>query len=126
MSDNTEPVVAEEPQDAPEASVPAEHEGEVISPPVPEVVAQEAKIVGDDELEVFTVEPEVVEEQVAAQVAQPREADRDSVDVHETSVMLDEVITDPSDPRAVIIPDAGRGSLDLPIHRLALGLPKFD
>lgn len=88
--------------------------------PAPDVVAQEPKLVGDDETqaEVHEVKPEVEREPVAAQVAQPRESDRDKVDVHETSVKLDRVITDTSDPLAVQVPDAGRGSLDLPIHRL--------
>lgn len=86
------------------------------------VVAQEAKLVGDEvHDEQFVVEPEVNTEAVAAQVAQPRESEPEKVPVHETYVATDEVITDPSDPRAVQVPDAGRGSLDLPIHALADG-----
>jgi hypothetical protein len=86
----------------------------------PAVTAQEAKKVGDAEVQesVHEVKPEVVKEQVAAQVVQPREGDSDKVNVHETFVAMDRVITDPSDPLAVQIPDAGRGDLSLPIHRL--------
>lgn len=88
------------------------------TPPQTEVVAQEAKTVGDENLSVREPDTQVNAEQVPAQVAQPREGDSDTVNVHETSVTTDTVITDPSDPLAVQVPDAGRGSLDLPIHRL--------
>lgn len=86
----------------------------------PEVVAQEQKIVGDEavQAEVHEVKPEVVNEDAARAVAQPREADGGSVRVHETVVRTDRVITDPSDPLAVQVPDAGRGDLSLPIHEL--------
>ncbi len=92
-----------------------------IKPELNEVVAQKAKLVGDEAVQehVHEVKPEVNTEAVAAQVAQPREADNDKVPVHETAIALDRVITDPSDPLAVQVPDAGRGSLDLPIHGLA-------
>ena len=88
-----------------------------------EVVAQEAKLVGDAEVhdEKFVVEPEVNTEAVPAQVSPPREEAAAEVPVHETYVQTDEVILDPSDPRAVQVPDAGRGSLDLPIHQLGEG-----
>lgn len=87
----------------------------------PDVTAQESKLVGDEavQAEVHTVEPTVVSDQVAAQVVQPREGDADKVNVHETFVQMDTVITDPSSPLAVQIPDAGRGDLSLPIHRLS-------
>lgn len=94
-------------------------ENDIKRPELVEPVAQEAKLVGDDATEVRKVPVEVNAEQVDAQVAQPREADSDKVNVHETAVATDEVITDPSDPRAVQVPEAGRGSLDLPAHRLA-------
>jgi hypothetical protein len=92
----------------------------------PAVTAQESKLVGDEAVqqEVHSVEPEVVQEQVDAQVVQPREGDSDKVNVHETSVRLDTVITDPSSPLAVQVPDAGRGDLSLPIHRLAAPTPE--
>lgn len=89
-----------------------------ITPPQTEVTAQDAKTVGDDNLSVREPDVQVNEEQVAAQVVQPREGDSDKVNVHETSITTDTVITDPSDPLAVQVPDAGRGSLDLPIHAL--------
>lgn len=92
-----------------------------ITPDVPAVTAQEAKTVGDENIEVREVPVEVNKDQVDAQVVQPREGDADQVNVHEVSIALDEVITDPSSPLAVQIPDAGRGSLDLPTHRLADG-----
>lgn len=95
------------------------------APEQPQVSSQEGALVGDENLtEVRTVEPVVVSGTVPAQVAPPRESDASEVPVHETSVQLDEVITDPSDPRAVQVPDAGRGSLDLPIHRLAEPSPE--
>lgn len=86
----------------------------------PEVVAQEAKTVGDENLpEPREPQADVRKEEVAAQVAQPREADRSTVSVHETVVTTDEVITDPASPLAVQVPDAGRGDSSLPIHALA-------
>lgn len=88
------------------------------TPDTPAVVAQEAKVVGDDALEPREPTVEVNKDQVDAQVAQPREGDSDKVNVHEVVVATDTVITDPSDPLAVQVPDAGRGSLDLPIHNL--------
>lgn len=83
------------------------------------VVAQEAKTVGDDALTPREPSFDVNKEQVAAQVVQPREGDVDKVNVHEVSVQMDEIITDPSSPLAVQVPDAGRGDMSLPIHRLA-------
>lgn len=94
-------------------------QNENIEVPQPQVVAQEAKTVGDDNLTPREPTHEVVSEQVDAQVAQPREADRTKVDVHEVTVVTDTVITDPSDPLAVQVPDAGRGDNSLPIHDLA-------
>lgn len=94
---------------------------ESIAPVAPEVVAQESKTVGDEAVaaaEGRGVQVEVQKDEVAAQVAQPRESDPATVAVHEVSVQTDEVITDPSSPLAVQVPDAGRGTLDLPIHRL--------
>ena len=94
---------------------------EVIVPSTPAVTAQESKTVGDDALEVRSVEISVTKEEAPAQVVQPREGDSDVVHVHEVYVTTDEIITDPSSPLAVQIPDAGRGSLDLPIHGLDQG-----
>lgn len=86
--------------------------------PLPTVVAQEAKVVGDADLTPREPTTEVVQEQQPAQVAQPREDAVDKVNVHEVVVHTDTVITDTSDPLAVQIPDAGRGTLDLPIFGL--------
>ena len=80
-----------------------------------EVIAQEAKT--PETPEPREPQADVVNETVEAQVAQPREADRTEVPVHETSVTLDTVITDTSDPNAVIVPPEGRGEPRLPIHR---------
>jgi hypothetical protein len=84
------------------------------------VVSQEGALVGDEAVQehVHKVEPEVVSEAVDAQVVATPQPAADKVNVHETSVQLDTVITDPSSPLAVQVPDAGRGSLDLPIHAL--------
>lgn len=89
-----------------------------------EVVAQKNKVVGDKDAQARKVEPEVNTDAVKAQVAPPREADPKQVPVHETKVATDEVVTDPNSPEAVQVPDAGRGSLDLPIHRLGAGTPE--
>lgn len=62
------------------------------------------------------VKVEVHRDQVPAQVAPPREPDADTVDVFEVSVALDQPVLDPTDENAVIVPDEGKGSLDLPIH----------
>lgn len=83
-----------------------------------EVVAQEEKTVGDEALEVRKPDNSVLVEQVPAQVAPEREAPSAQVNVHETVVTTDTAITDPSSPLAVQVPDAGRGSLALPIHSL--------
>lgn len=95
-----------------------------IDPTMPAIVAQDAMTVGDDKLDVRPVEVTVFEDESPAQVSQPRTADAPTVHVHEVSVSMDRVITDPSDPLAVQIPDAGRGSLDLPIHALGGDTPE--
>lgn len=85
----------------------------------PIVTAQKAKTVGDENLpEPREVEVNVNKRSVDAQVMAEPEPAADKVFVHETSVALDEVITDPSSPLAVQVPDAGRGDLTLPIHSL--------
>jgi hypothetical protein len=88
--------------------------------PTPVVVSQKGALVGDDNVAPAR-EPDfsVNSEKVDAQVAPARERESKTVDAHEVVVKLDEVITDPSSPLAVQVPDAGRGSLDLPIHALA-------
>ncbi len=87
--------------------------------PLPEVVAQEAKTVGDENLEVREPDFSVHTDTVPAQVMGTPDAPSTTVAVHETSVTMDTVITDTSDPLAVQVPDAGRGTLDLPIHNLS-------
>lgn len=105
--------------DAPaEAEVPQE---EAVVPTLPVVTAQESMTVGDSEMEARSADVGVTKEEVPAQVMQPRANDADTVHVHEVYVVTDEIITDPSSPLAVQIPDAGRGSLDLPIHQLDRG-----
>lgn len=113
MSDYTAETAPDETAPVVESDAPA-----AADVPVPEVTAQEAKTVGDENLpgpREATVQ--VTQEQVPAQVTQPREADTDKVNVHEVSVQLDEVITDTSSPLAVQVPDAGRSPL------LSGGLP---
>lgn len=91
----------------------------------PPVQVQKGALVGDDQQpDPRPVEPEVVNEAVPAQVAATPGVAPDEVFVHEVRVALDEVITDPSSPEAVQIPDAGRGFLDLPIHRLGEPTPE--
>jgi hypothetical protein len=90
------------------------------------VVSQEGALVGDEAIQehAHTVEPQVVEESVDAQVMADREPEHDKVSVKETFVRMDHVVTDPSSPEAVQIPDAGRGTLDLPIHGLMAPSPE--
>jgi hypothetical protein len=102
----------------------ADDKNKIDTPDVPEVVAQEAKTVGDDQVPVREASVQVNKGTVPAQVSQPRESDSSTSQVHEVNVQLDEVITDPSSPLAVQVPDAGRGSLDLPIHRLGEERPE--
>lgn len=91
-----------------------------IETPVAAVVAQKGALVGDDNVSPPR-EPDfnVNQESVPAQVAPARQPESKTVEAHEVIVKLDEVITDPSSPEAVQIPDAGRGFLDLPIHAVA-------
>lgn len=95
-----------------------------IEVPTAPIVSQKAKTVGDENLTPREPTFQVVSEKVSAQVASKPEADRPKVDVHETHVQLDEIITDPSSPLAVQIPDAGRGDSSLPIHLLSGPTPE--
>lgn len=91
----------------------------------PQVVSQKGALVGDEnQPEPREPEVRVVSEEVDAQVAPEREKPASTVPVHEVAVATDEVITDPSSPLAVQVPDAGRGSLDLPIHQLSNPTPE--
>lgn len=91
---------------------------------VPEqpVNAPENALVGEDTETVRDADVSVLAEEVPAQTTGPAPVVAETVAVHETAVAVDKVITDPHSPEAVQIPDAGRGSLDLPIH--ALGNPR--
>lgn len=71
----------------------------------------------------YTTEPPVNEpdinvndEPVKAQVKGPEHPVEDKVQVNEVHVNVDRVITDPSDPLAVIIPPEGRGDATNPIQ----------
>lgn len=103
-------------QDADEEKVPVSDEK--ITPDYPKVAAPKNAILSDDDLEPREATVKVVKEEQPAQVTGPAAEPVDTVNVHEVSVQLDEVITDPSSPLAVQIPDAGRGDLSLPIHGL--------
>ena len=89
-----------------------------------DIAVPENALVGDDALKVRDPEVQQINESVPAQVMQDKVKVVDQVKVTETRVALDEVITDPSSPLAVQVPDAGRGFLDLPIHRLAAPKPE--
>lgn len=87
------------------------------TPKLPGVATQEGALVGDENLpEPREVESVVEQRQDDAQVVAKAGPPVDKVEVFEVVVTTDEVITDPSSPLAVQIPDAGRGSLNLPIH----------
>lgn len=91
---------------------------EEVVPALPDVANADEKTTGDD---FAPREPEfhVEKDSVPAQVMGKPEDVPSEVKVHEVYVTTDTVITDTSDPLAVQIPDAGRGTLDLPIHELA-------
>lgn len=112
------------PAEAPKAAstVQVEANGPEVTPPTPLAAVSEASLVGDEAIaaaDSIQVVPVVVAETVPAQVTGAPAVPVTTVQVHEVHVATNEVITDTSDPRAVQIPDAGRGSLDLPIHALA-------
>lgn len=83
------------------------------------VAAPEGSTIGDENLEARSADVYQVNQDVPAQTTGKPAVEVPTVKVSETAVRLDEVITDPNSPLAVQIPDAGRGPLDLPIHRLA-------
>jgi len=85
-----------------------------------DVVTQKGALVGDEAVQAAGQKPTVTvnDEAVDAQVAGQNEPVGNKVNVSETSVQLDHVVTDPSSPEAVQIPDVGRGDLDLPINLL--------
>ena len=95
------------------------YEGPVSEAPIEDP----AEDVGEPE-EAREPQAEVVQGEVPAQVAPAREPDNDVVPVHEAHVTLDEVITDPNDPKAVQVPDAVKTDSSLPIHSLAKPRPE--
>lgn len=92
---------------------------EEVVPALPEVANADEKTVGDDQFVPREPDFTVDKDSVPAQVMGKPEDVPSEVKVHEVHVTTDTVITDTSDPLAVQIPDAGRGTLDLPIHELA-------
>lgn len=90
------------------------------------IVAQKNTLVGDEAVAAVET-PFAVDDTdttVKAQVSPPRAPESDKVAVREVFVVTDKFVLDPSSPEAVQIPDAGRGSLDLPIHGLNQPLPE--
>lgn len=90
-----------------------------IEVPQQPVNAPENALVGEDAEGAREAEVSVVAADVPAQVTGAPSVVAETVAVHEVAVATDKVITDPNSPEAVQVPDAGRGSLDLPIHALA-------
>jgi hypothetical protein len=98
------------------------YEGPVSEAPIEAPEGAEAEVAGPDE--VRDPQAVVVQGDVPAQVAPAREPDNDVVPVHETSVTLDEVITDPNSPLAVQVPEPDAAAGKLPIHSLAKPVPE--
>jgi hypothetical protein len=75
--------------------------------------AAENALVGDDEVygARYEPEPEVVQEDVQAQLPAEPAKPAETVPVNEFYLQMDQVVLDPSSPEAVQIPDAGRGEL---------------
>ena len=101
--------------------------GEEVEVPAVPVVVQEGALVGDEEVyaeeHVHKVEPEVTQGETTQKYA-PATEQQAVYPVHETNIALDTVITDPTSPEAVQIPDAGRGSNVLPLHSLTEPAPE--
>lgn len=111
--------------DAPEQEAPVADEAPANDTMLNGVAAPENALVGDENIPAAgDVSVQTVNEDVPAQVTGPPAVSVDTVKQTVTVVQLDEVITDPSSPLAVQIPDAGRGSLDLPFHRLTSPRPE--
>jgi hypothetical protein len=91
----------------------------------PKVAVPANALVGDDaKLDPREADVDVNKDSVPAQTTGAPAVEVDTVYVHETSVQLDEVITDPHSPLAVQVPDEGRGFLNLPIHGLDAPRPE--
>lgn len=100
------------------------YEGPVSEAPIEAPEGAEAEVSAPDASEVREPQATVVQGDVPAQVSPPREPDNDVVPVHEVSVTLDEVITDPNDPLAVQVPKPDAAAGALPIHSLANPVPE--
>jgi hypothetical protein len=100
------------------------YEGPVSEAPVEAPEGAEAEVAAPAADEVREPQAVVVQGDVPAQVAPAREPDNDVVPVHETSVTLDEVITDPNSPLAVQVPEPDAAAGSLPIHALANPVPE--
>lgn len=83
------------------------------------IAAPENAVIGDENLSPRDPDVSQVNEDVPAQVTGAPAKPVETVKVTETVVALDEFVTRKDDPLGVQIPDAGRGPLNLPIHRLA-------
>lgn len=94
----------------------------------PSITVQKGALVGDENLPAPAATSDrvtVISEDEPAQVSPAApEGTPTTSRVHETHVQTDTVILDPSSPEAVQIPDAGIGSLDLPIHALSNPSPE--
>lgn len=84
------------------------------TPDLPPVAGQENMLVGEN-TEVHDFEIDVNKDEAQVPTA-PKPTPVTTVPVYEVFVKTDEVITDPNDPRAVIVPPEGRGDALLPIH----------
>ena len=100
------------------------YEGPVSEAPIEAPEGAEAEVAAPEADEVREPQAVVVQGDTAAQVAPPRDPDADRVSVHEVSVTLDEVITDPNDPKAVQVPEQDAAAGVLPIHALSNPVPE--
>jgi hypothetical protein len=100
------------------------YEGPVSEAPIEAPEGAEAEVSAPAPEEVREPQAVVVQGEVPAQVAPAREPDNDVVPVHEVSVTVDEVITDPNDPLAVQVPEPDAAAGKLPIHSLANPVPE--
>lgn len=85
----------------------------------------EKALVGDEAVQSVKheVKPEVVDE-VSERKHAPEATQQVEYTVSEFTVAMDTVVTDPTSPEAVQIPDAGRGDTTLPIHTLSGPTPE--
>lgn len=92
--------------------------------PATPVVSQKGAQVGDENLAPAEAPQHVVvNEEQDARVTPEREAPA-ATQTYETHVVMDRVVTDPSSPEAVQVPDAGRGEINLPAYHLDARSPE--